>query len=170
MRYLYVLKKDKLGMFIISLCSTIAIILYFRRSFIMVCNYFINGDKGLWTGDIGQCLIVLAGGLPAIAIFYLPKILEFIRILIDTKHPQLITEVVVSYSKPNVTLFDMHKPGTKEENDVYYIWKVKNKNGKKLKMIYFKNIFSFVGKTIGHTYEVTYYKHSKVIVDVKKIS
>ena len=38
-----------------------------------------------------------------------------------------------------------------------------------MKMIYFKNVFSFVGKTIGHTYEVTYYKHSKVVVDVKKI-
>ena len=169
MEYLKILKKDKLGMFIFSLCSTIAIILYFRRSFITVCNYFINGDKGLWTGDVGQCMIVLICGLPAIVMFYFPKILEFIQILSDIKKPQVITEVVISLTKPNTTTFDRHKPGTKDENDIYYIWKVKNEKGKKMKMIYFKNVFSFVGKTIGHTYEVTYYKHSKVVVDVKKI-
>lgn len=42
MEYLKILKKDKLGMFIFSLCSTIAIILYFRRSF-MECT----GDGSL---------------------------------------------------------------------------------------------------------------------------
>jgi hypothetical protein len=36
-------------------------------------------------------------------------------------------------------------------------------------MTYLKGVFSFIGKTIGHPYEITYYKHSKVIVDVKKI-
>lgn len=170
MGFLYVLKKDKLGMFIFSLCSTIAIILYFRRSFITVYNYFINGDKGLWTGDVGQCVIVLICGLPAIVMFYFPKILEFIKILIDIKKAQVITDVVISLSKPDATTFDRYKSRTKDENDIYYIWKVENKKGKKMKMIYFKNVFSFIGKTIGHTYEVTYYKHSKVIVDVKKIS
>ena len=168
MEHLNALKKDKLGRFILSLCAIIGIALFFRRSFTVVYNYFSYGDVGLWSGDIGQSIIILIGGIPAIILYFF-DILNFIRILSDIKKPQVITEVVISLTKPNTTTFDRHKPGTKDENDIYYIWKVKNEKGKKMKMIYFKNVFSFVGKTIGHTYEVTYYKHSKVVVDVKKI-
>ena len=168
MEYLKILKKDKLGMFIFSLCSIIGIVLFFKRSFIVVYNYFAYGDMGLWSGDVGQCIVILIGGIPAIICYFL-KIIEYIEILSDIKRQQLITEVVVSLSKPDVTAFDRYKPGKKDENDIYYVWKVKNEKEKKLKMIYFKNVFSFVGKTISHTYEVTYYKYSKVIVDVKKI-
>ena len=169
MKYLKTLKKDKFGMFILSLCAIVGIVLYFKHSFNAVYNYFTYGDNGLWSGDVGQSLIILIFGLPSILMFYLPKIFEYIGILIDIKHPELMKETVVSLTKPETTVFDRYKPGTKDENDIYYIWKVQNEKGKKMKMIYFKNVFSFVGKTIEHTYEVTYYKHSKVVVDVKKI-
>ena len=81
----------------------------------------------------------------------------------------LIKEIIVSCEKPDTHVFDLYMLGINKENDLYYVWKVKNVNGKKMKMVYLKGVFSFIGKTIGHTYEVTYYKHSKVIVDVKKI-
>lgn len=169
MRYLSVLKKDKFGMFVFSIFSTIAIIIFLRRSFTVVCNYFISGDMGLWTGDVGQCLIILIGGIPAIVLFYLPKIFEYVLILVDMNHSELITKTVVSLNKPESKAFDKHRSVTNGKNNFYYIWKVKNEKGKKMKTIYFEDVFSFVGKTIGHTYKITYYKHSKVIVDVKKI-
>lgn len=170
MEYLKILKKDKFGMFAFSIFTAILVILFLKNSLITVYNYFVFGDDGLWVGDFGQSLIILIFGLPTIIMFDLPKIFEYIGILVDIKNSELITKTVVSISKPVVVSFDKNKLVTKEENKSYYVWKVKNEKGKKMKMICFENVFSFVGKTIGHTYEVTYYKHSKVIVDVKKIS
>lgn len=169
MKYLQVLKKDKLGMLLFSIFTMILVILLFRRSYVVVYNYFTNGDIGLWTGDFGQSLIILIFGLPTILMFDLPKIIQYIGILVDIKRSATIKEIVVSHNKPQVTLVDRHKSGNKEDNDSYYVWEVKNSNDKKMKMIFFDEVFSFTGKTIGHSYEVTYYKHSKVIVDVKKI-
>ena len=169
MEYLKVLKKDKLGMLLISIFTAILGILLLKRSFLVVYNYFTYGDNGLWSGDFGQSLIILIFAVPTILMYDLPKLFEYIGILVDIKRSEMIKETVVSLAKPETTVFDRYKPGTKDENDIYYIWKVKNEKGKKMKMIYFKNVFSFVGKTIEHTYEVTYYKHSKVVVDVKKI-
>lgn len=170
MKYLQFLKKDKLGMLLFSVFTAILVILLLKRSFLVVYNYFTNGDTGLWIGDFGQSLIILIFGLPTILMYDLPKLIEYIGILVDIKRSKTIKEIVVPYNTPQLTIANRHKSGTKKVDDSYYIWKVKNGNNKKMKMIFFDEVFSFTGKTIGHKYEVTYYKHSKVIVDVKKIS
>ena len=169
MEYLKTLKKDKFGMFAFSIITAILTIVILKSCFTTVYNYFTFGDTGSWTGDVGQSLFISVFGLPMIVFFDIPKITEYIGIIVDINRSELTTKTVVSLSKPESKAFDNNRSKTNEKNSFYYIWKVKNEKGKKMKMTCFKDVFSFTGKTIGHTYEVTYYKHSKVIVDVKKI-
>ncbi|MBO5332864.1 MAG: hypothetical protein J6B37_01980 [Clostridia bacterium] len=169
MEHLKILRKDKKCAFWIVTSFTILLVVLYPICIKNIYSYLLTTYNEVPTTGFLDSLYIVFMAVPFVSVICVPRIVQYISILIDIKKGTSIKEIIVSCEKPDTRVFDLYMLGVNKENDMYYVWKVKDENGKKMKMIYLKGVFSFVGKTIGHTYEVTYYKHSKVIVDVKKI-
>lgn len=171
MDYLKILKKDKLLFFIISICVIIMTIYVFPNAIGDVFLFFGGHSEDAHGHQINifEKLFLAIFSIPALYIMWVPKVKEYIGILLDIKKPILVEEQVVALNKPINEPFDNYKPGTVDENDYRYIWKVQRENRRKMKMLIFKDVCNLKGKVVGHTYKITYYKRSKVIVKIERV-
>lgn len=173
MNYLKILKKDKLLFFITSI-FVIVVTMYAFPTAIKDIILIFGGhseDAHGYQINIFEKLFLAIFSIPALYIMWIPKVKEYIGILSDIKKPILVEEKVVALNKPINELFDNYKPGTVDENDYRYVWKVQRAEGKprKMKVLIFKDVCNLKGKVVGHTYKITYYKRSKVVVKIERV-
>lgn len=167
MQYLQILKKDKLFFFALSIGLSIVGAILYPFCVKDLYYYYFTPDFDMYVGNVYASLGIVFLMFPSLWFFYIPKISQYIFILLDMKKPVLVENTVVGLKKPSTEAFDLYKQGTEDENDFHYIWLVEDEKGKKMKMLFFKDVFAFAGKTINHSYKVTYFQHSKVLVKVE---
>ncbi len=99
---------------------------------------------------------------------WLVLIKEYICVLLDIKKNEQMTVKVKGMGKPELNFFDTHIPGSNRKEDIYYYWKAIDSVGKKYKFIVFSEENNLKGKTIKHSYNVTFYKYSKIVTNIEK--
>ena len=90
---------------------------------------------------------------------FIPRVIEFIKILLDLIFKKQKTITVTGIKKPKAP-WDMRED--------YVIFYAKGSAKLPQKFVVFKDVYSLKGKKVDNTYEVTYYVFSKVVTDMKK--
>lgn len=163
---LEVCRKKKSGMFLLSCFVFLGIIYIYPICFFSVYKLFFHNDYPVdrnLLDDLIIVLLALPGSLP-----WLIRIKEYICILLDIRIKKLTTIKVKGCGKPTVEFFDTHVPGTENKNDIYFYWKAIDDSNKKHKFIIFQDANILKGKTTKHSYYVTYYKHSKIVINIER--
>lgn len=163
---LVVSRKKKLGGFILSCFVVFCIIYIYPICLYSVCELVFN-DNGVFSSgrNFLDDLIVVVFALPG-SIPWCIRIKEYICILLDIKSRKLMTCKVKGCGKPTVEFLDTL--ASRNQNDMYYYWKAKDNLNKKYKFMIFKDVSGLKGKTIKHSYNVTYYKYSKIVTSIEK--
>ncbi len=166
MEKLVVCRKKKTGMFVLS-CFVILAIIYiypicFSSIYKLVFYNTYPADRNL----LNDLLIVLLGVPGSLPWCFLIK--EYICILLDIKIRKQTTVTVKGCGKPELQLFGTYVPGTEIKNNSYFYWKAKDDSDKKYRFIIFQDENNLKGKTMKHSYNVTYYKYSKIVTDIEK--
>lgn len=94
-----------------------------------------------------------------IFLVFIPRVTEFIKLLLDLILKKQKT-IIVTGIKKTKSPWDM-----REDYVIFY-----GKGSAKLarKFVVFKDVYSLKGKKVNNTYEITYYAFSKVVIDMKK--
>ncbi len=163
---LYICRKKKRGMFLLVCFCALCYIYTFPYCFYYVYELFFHS-----TYQAGRNLLddlkVLVLGLPVFPLWFI-LIKEYIFILLDIKIKKQITTKVMGRGKPELNFFDTHIPGSDNKDDIYFYWKAIDDSGKKYKFILFQEENNLKGKTVKHSYNVTYYKYSKIVTNIEK--
>ncbi len=94
-----------------------------------------------------------------IFLVFIPRVTEFIKILLDLIFKKEKTKKVVGIKKPKEP-WDMR--------DDYVFFYAKDSSKYHHKFVVFKDVYLLKGKKVNNTYEVTYYTFSKVVTDIRK--
>lgn len=163
---LYICRKKKRGMFLLACFGVLGFIYFYPECFSYVYGLFFHStypdDRNLLDDLKFLVLVLLACPLW----FVLVK--EYICILLDIKMKKQITTKVKGRGRPELNFFDTHIPGSDNKDDIYFYWKAIDDSGKKYKFILFQEENNLKGKTVKHSYNVTYYKHSKIVTNIEK--
>ena len=164
MEYLKILKKDRLSLFILFWAVFICSIPFFIRDL----NILINAQSSSYTtSDISSALKMVII-FPIFFLLDVPSNKFFFSLLLDIKMQKQCT-ASVQLIKAETSIFYGYVPGRKSKNDYFYRCIFKPDNGKRIKIIVFKDLTEDIkGKIENHTYSVTYYKYSKVAAKLEK--
>lgn len=158
----------KRGMFILSCFVVFSIVCIYPICFLSVYKlFFYSGtdysiDRNL-LDDLIIVLFAFPGSLP-----WCIHIKEYVGILLDIKMKKQITTKAKGRGRPELNFFDTHIPGSDNKDDIYFYWKAIDDSGKKYKFILFQEENNLKGKTVKHSYNVTYYKHSKIVTNIER--
>lgn len=163
-------KKDKLGMFILSLFLIGALLWIYPVCLKSVYSFIFLPQtcEEMTKSDFLDDLFIVVFSLPTIIPFCIFRIREFVCVLLDIKNKTQETIVVKSLKSPETVNFDRYIPEIKNKNDVYFYWKAISSSNKKYKFIIFKDVNTLNVETPKHFYSVTYFKNSKIVTSIDK--
>ena len=163
---LYICRKKKRGMFLLVCFCALCYVYTFPYCFYYVYELFFHSTYQAGRNLLDDLKFLVLVLLACPLWFILVK--EYICILLDIKMKKQITTKAKGRGRPELNFFDTHIPGSDNKDDIYFYWKAIDDSGKKYKFILFQEENNLKGKTVKHSYNVTYYKHSKIVTNIER--
>lgn len=152
-----IIKKFFKRRFLIGLVSLINLFVFILFGE-YIFEYFKN-DAPIGSYSHTQDLKFLFVCFNCIFFVFIPRSIEFIKIILDLIFKMTKTKKVVGTKKTKAP-WDMRED--------YMVFYAKSSSKLPQRFVVFKDVYSLKGKKVNNTYEVTYYVFSKVVTDVKK--